>query len=491
MRFIDGGAVPATEKIPYHRLNPGLWPQSILTPLFPAAYGTVAGGEFFGMYIGVLPFLLAIAAIRKCWNNLWVRYMAGLALFAWLYALGAFSLLHGVVYAVVPLLWVVRVTSRFAYLSIFGLSVLAAIGLDRLLDRSAGSAGWNGERRILKWVAIACVAGIVVPGVFVQLSVPTWDLFSLLFLLASCGWVLYLSTREAGRSARVLLVCFILFDMAAFQWAETDKTSSSKPTEQLEQMISLRGVAGFLKAQPEPGRVRVAIPNEPNIGDAYGVQSVFGGGGTFVTTYSKLLAHERLLNVRWVVKPASTGDPGAVYQDSHWKVYENPDAYPRGWIVHKAVVESSDEAIYKRLGDPAIDLRRVAVLEAPLKTALEDNAGTTEAVRFRSYEENRIAVSVTAASSGLLVLSELHYPGWRATLNGKRTEILKVDGGLRGTLVPRGQSEITLEYVPWTIYAGGVVSLLTLLGVVILVVLNWRAAFRLRSAAPATEGSAG
>ncbi len=476
IRFIDGGALPAAEKIPYHRLHPGLWPHSIGSLLFPTAfYYKIGGGEVWPIYIGVLPLFLAIAAVWKCWSNPWVRYLTGVAVLAFVYSLGAMSPLHGLLYAVVPYLWVMRVASRFVYLATFALAILAAFGLENLLEQVNQNVSWSPARRILKWISIACAAALFVPAIFGQLSLEPWIAFSLLLILASCALFSFLTMNRAGPGVRVLVATFILFDLSAFNWGELDINSPSKPAEQLEQMVSLRGVATFLKTRPEPGRVRVAVTPEPNIGDAYGVRSVWGGGGTMLSTYSRLQAtHEDLLNVRYFVRPASVTDPSPVFQDGRWKVYENAKAYPRAWIVHEAVVEPSEDAAFHRVDDSSINLRKIAVLEAPLPQALEPATGTEESVTFRSYEADRISLDASAGSAGLLVLSETYYPGWRATLNGKPAEIQKADGALRAILLPRGESRITLEYAPITFYAGGALSVLTFAVVLTGLLLRWR-----------------
>jgi len=161
------------------------------------------------------------------------------------------------------------------------------------------------------------------------------------------------------------------------------------------------------------------------------------------------------------VKAATATDPAPLYQDARWKVYENPQGFPRAWIVHETVAEASPNAAFRRLDDSSVNLRRVAVLEAPLPQSLAPATQTDEPVRFRSYETDRMVLDAEAGSAALLVLSEIYYPGWRAALNGKPVAIYKVDGALRGILLPRGTSRITLEYAPVTFYAGGALSLLT------------------------------
>src|SRR5580658_4490343 len=146
IRYIDGGPFPAAEKIPYHRLVQGMWPQSLVSALFPNGFdGKFGGEEYYPFYIGVLPFFLAVAGIWKCWSNVWVRYLTGLAVLAFAYSLGSFSPLYGVLYALVPFLWLARSANRFLYLVSFALAILTAFGLDALLD-SAGqgaAASWE------------------------------------------------------------------------------------------------------------------------------------------------------------------------------------------------------------------------------------------------------------------------------------------------------------------------------------------------------------
>jgi hypothetical protein len=259
----------------------------------------------------------------------------------------------------------------------------------------------------------------------------------------------------------VVLAVFILFDLSAFNWVEVNNNAVTKAGDQYEQMISLGAPARFIKAQPGLHRVRVNLDPEPNIGDIYGVQSVWGGGATTLTSYAKLGLQDNLLNVRYSIRSAAAPDPNPVYRDARWKVYKNPNAFPRAWFVHKSVVESSSDAAFRRLADPAIDLHTTAILDAPLRTALDGTAGTEESVRFRSYEADRMAIDIDSGKPALLVLSEMYYPGWRATVNGKPAEILKVDGALRGILVPAGPGRVDLEYAPFSFYAGAAVSLVT------------------------------
>lgn len=466
IRFIDDGPLPSDQRIPYHRLVPGIFPQSIVSALFPDAFdGKLAAEEYFPIYIGAFPFFLAAIGIWKCWKNVWVRYLTGLAALAFAYSLGNFSPLHGVLYAVTPYLWLARSANRFVYLVSFALAVLAAFGLDALLD-PANRGTWDLAKRVVKWVAIVSAAALFVPALFTRLGLNIWNAFSLLLILGSCAWFVRVSRGEAPASLRVMLAVFVLFDLTAFSWTEASVLNGNA-ADRLNQMISLRGPARFIKSQPGLHRVRVAIAPEPNIGDVYQIESIFGGGPAWLADYADINGHDDLLNVRYFIKPKSAPDPGPVYQDGDWKVYEMPNAFPRAWVVHKVVAAPSHAAAFKQLD--RLDLHQTAVIEDRLPEHLAPGS-SPDSLTFTSYKADRIAIDVSAASSGLLVLSEMYYPGWTVTVDGKPSKIYQVDGALRGIPVSAGTNRVELEYAPASFRIGAALSLLT----VVCLLAAWR-----------------
>ena len=472
LRSINGGFYPMADKIPYDRMDRGMWPQSILTGVIPAG-GPLGGGEAWPYYIGVFPMLLAVIAIWKCRKTLWIRYLLGLALLTFVYILGEYSPLNGLLYAVVPYLWMIREPARFIYLISFSLTVLAAFGMDCVFDGVGQSDLWAPARPYLRWISLACVAAIVVPGVFTQIAFGIWPCLSLLLILGAFLWFMRLTSRPASAAMRVALMAFIVFDLTLFNWSEANRNTMPKTSDSYTQMLTLRSAAAFVKAQPGINRMRVPIDGEPNVGDIYGLQSLWGGGATLLNSYAKLNPREDLLNVRYRIRPAATPDPGAIYQDIFWKVYEDTNAFPRAWVTHQTTVEPSDDAVYKLIEKKSLDLHNVGIVAASLPTAL-DAAATGDTVRFRSYQADSMSLDVNAAGAGLLILSEFYYPGWHATVNGKGAEIHKVDGGLRGIVVPRGASQVALEYSPLRSYIGVSLSLLTMIGVLVTGVLILR-----------------
>jgi uncharacterized membrane protein YfhO len=88
-----------------------------------------------------------------------------------------------------------------------------------------------------------------------------------------------------------------------------------------------------------------------------------------------------------------------------------------------------------------------------------------------SPDPNRLDVKVEAASGGWLVLSEIWYPGWSASVDGAPADSYPADGAFRAVWVPPGSSTVTWLYQPTSFHVGVLVSagaLVLLMGVVCL-----------------------
>jgi len=78
--------------------------------------------------------------------------------------------------------------------------------------------------------------------------------------------------------------------------------------------------------------------------------------------------------------------------------------------------------------------------------------------QITSYTINSILLAVETSHRGVLVLSEIYYPGWNATIDGSETEIYRVDYNLRGIIVPAGSHAVAFHFAPESFARG---SLLT------------------------------
>ncbi len=152
-------------------------------------------------------------------------------------------------------------------------------------------------------------------------------------------------------------------------------------------------------------------------------------------------------------------------------VFENARALPRAWLASGELVANDEEALKViRTGrlpsGEAWEPLRTALVEEPTGAAFDTSAGTAAPpakgrAEVSSHEPNRVGVKTSSPSPALLVLSENHYPGWRAYVDGEPADLLRVDYNLRGVVLAAGEHEVEFVYRPASVIVGLFVSLLT------------------------------
>ncbi|MBP1622845.1 MAG: hypothetical protein H6Q07_865 [Acidobacteria bacterium] len=459
-------AFPATTQIPYAYMSDGLSPRALFAFVFP--YIDLGPGEgWFGPYFGILPFFLALIGTWKNRENRWIRFLAGVAIVSFFFSLGSYAYIHRLAYFLVPYLWFAREANRFLYLTHFAGAILAGFGIEAVFSKSFREGSLAGFMKGLGWCVIG---GTAVFAVLVLLRRPEandWIALSFLFLIGDYLLLVAIGRGLRAGSASFLLIAITLCELGAFSWGMRNVIEvRASEVDHLERLRSIGAAVSFVKAQPGLFRVHVEGNDAPNIADTYQVQATAGGmSATALKTFDRLI-HQcgrlDLLNVRYVLRESQA--PGRVlFEAGGWKVVEHPSGYPRAWLVHKAVVLPA-ERIFQEACRSDYDLRRVALLEEPLETFLEGNAADGPGqVKVQSYEPNRIGLETRSQGNSLLVLSEMYYPGWVAEVNGVRTRIHMVDGGLRGIVVPAGVSRVVLRYAPRSIAWGAALTLIAFL----------------------------
>ena len=130
---------------------------------------------------------------------------------------------------------------------------------------------------------------------------------------------------------------------------------------------------------------------------------------------------------------------------------QNPYAYGNAWFVDK--VNYVDNANQELDGLAAIDLRHEAVadkkFEKQLGTAVKQES--TSMATLKSYEPNNLKYEVNSEKGGVLVFSEIYYPGWTATVDGQPVELGRVNYVLRAMNIKPGKHEVVLDFHPASI----------------------------------------
>lgn len=148
-----------------------------------------------------------------------------------------------------------------------------------------------------------------------------------------------------------------------------------------------------------------------------------------------------MLNTRYFILPLQEGKTVPI---------ENPYAYGNAWFVDNVKFVDNANQELDALGQ--LDLRHEAVADAKfreqLKPVAEEAADSASIVTLTAYEPNKLTYDVKSVRGGVVVFSEIYYPGWTATIDGEPVELGRVDYVLRALTVTPGQHQVELSFFP-------------------------------------------
>ncbi len=157
-----------------------------------------------------------------------------------------------------------------------------------------------------------------------------------------------------------------------------------------------------------------------------------------------------------------------VYDRDQVQILHNTRALPRAWLVTEAQAVDGEEALRRIRGESEqeFDPRRTVLLEVrpdelPILPGGELPPQST--TRMLSYEPNHLLIETDAPTATVLVLSEIIYPGWQATVDGHQVRINVADFLLRSVVLPAGKHRIEFRYTASAARNGAIISSFTLL----------------------------
>ncbi len=170
-----------------------------------------------------------------------------------------------------------------------------------------------------------------------------------------------------------------------------------------------------------------------------------------------------------------------VFGEGRLAVYRNRRAPGGAWMVYRVRRAGSEEEILEALSRGRVDAAREAVTceEAIAgragEDAVPDTAQAGDAVEFIRYDADAIEVNVRALRAGLLCFSEVFYPGWKAEVNGRPAQVLRVNFLLRGVAIDSpGMHRVALRFAPRSLAVGKAISLLTVVVLLLLLTVHRR-----------------
>jgi hypothetical protein len=138
------------------------------------------------------------------------------------------------------------------------------------------------------------------------------------------------------------------------------------------------------------------------------------------------------------------------------RLFRNTDAVPRYYFSSSTEIIPDVEKQLDRMSDASFARRRAAVLEENLGVAISDCAA--DPVTVVRYSPNVILLDVVAHSNCLLVAGDSYHPGWRAYVDGVRTNVFLANVVFRASIVPAGKHVVEFRFEPAILWLGMAIS---------------------------------
>ncbi|MEE9216273.1 MAG: hypothetical protein V3U32_02455 [Anaerolineales bacterium] len=397
-----------------------------------------AGWPEWQIYAGVVLLFLALAALAGRAQGRW--FWAGIIIFSFVLALGNLTPLYGLMSALVPGFGQLRVPPRSLFLSSFALAMLAGMGLDQILKR----------RIPIKKLR---VIGAALVGIMLPLALWFW-----------------LQNQTALQSA-AYVVSAALIGLSVL-WAGI---SVGKPSQRLIfgwcllialdlslinlSTLEVRPVpdTGNVFAQVEVGNARVFSPSYslPQLAAASaGIELADGINPLQLASYWEYMSRATGFDgdeYSVTLPPFSEGGPQA-----EWGF--EPDATLMGNLSISQVVSAYPIADTKLEFEAMEDgLYIYNNPQARPRAWIEGG----ELVQIREQTANRLAMIATGP--GLLITSEIMYPGWEVEIDGTPGSLETYQGLLRAVHLPPGEHEVEFTFRSGSLRVGALISILGLI----------------------------
>ena len=168
-----------------------------------------------------------------------------------------------------------------------------------------------------------------------------------------------------------------------------------------------------------------------------------------------------MLNTRYFIFPLQGGQTVPI---------QNPYVYGNAWFVDKLdYVNNANEEI-AAVGQ--LDLRHQAVADAKFRECMGEAVvqDTASVVTIQEYEPNRLKYEVNSGKGGVVVFSEIYYPGWTATVDGQPAELGRVDYILRALNIQPGRHQVELSFFPKSVHTTETIAYIAYVILILVVV---------------------
>jgi len=447
-------------------------------------------------YLGMAAPLMVGLGLLLGWRDSRTWFFLAAAVVSCVLAFGYYGYFGGLfrLYAKLPTGNMFRTPSRLLLLTYFSLITLAVFGMDGLRDGLRELRGKMHLRILLAVMAVVLLAVVksigdadpTVGGDAVRLAAA--------FVLLVVAMYLVAEHRVALRIMQACFAALLLFDLAnaiapygslrdiPVEWGQRPHWAGVSPVDpdELARVTSEAGLGRVAlpglrptKLIEPPDRFYMVTEYEPLLPqrwfwanrtmggehgfvmcqidpDKYrGFYDMAGVTHMFRTNISEL-AKKRLGPRQWEIHRRV---PASAPAGMESRVERRDGALPRAYLVSRYEVCSPADAL-QRFVAADFDYEHGVLLEEEPGLVMDDAGAPRELAEIVSYTPERAVIRTQAPGPRLLVLSDTHFPGWTARVDGVEAKILRANYLFRAVAVPAGTHEVVFEYRPSSFRTG-------------------------------------
>lgn len=441
-------------------------------------------------YMGLLPWLL-IPLVYIFRRDRYTWLATGGIVGGLLFSMGKYTPFYWALYYYFPGINHFRVPKMIMFIPVIALAVLAARGLDLLMDPEVRSRlafrrylyGLGGLALLLMLTAGVTYGGSswFMSQLYDVLSQPTryeqgeflvgqrWGnlvgetaIAALLTVLY--GLAIWLVPRWRNRWALPVILLILL---VADTWRINDKFMFLVPPPgHLTATQAPSPLMDFLSTMPKTYR---ALPtDDPMPYATRGIPVMFTSNAvqrvrwqTYLDNFNLGSAMPDMLNIKYLIMPQGAyEEQKAAFGTRFIPVFSSPDGkvvienrtvMPKAWLSASVAVAANPAQIMTVLQNQGYNPLVTSLVETAslLPFPRPDSAPVLpQNVAVQTYEGNRIVLNAAPVANALLVLGDKYYPGWRATVDGKPTDIVPVNYLFRGVYLTPGTHTVEFVFDP-------------------------------------------
>jgi hypothetical protein len=481
--------------------------QGIITAIIPNFFGSYAENTLWvanvpwsipqqNLYVGILPLVLVCCiSYRNSQNKRIIIFASILSVMALLLALGRHTPIYKIAY-LLPGFDRFRAPSKIIVLWVFGLAILAAQGMNDLLserkisiNRGFAVSGvltltlsvlvlvfWFDRSLLLRFFSpfilpeaipskMHMASNLIYSGLSRLLIIMTLILLCL-FLLKNGAW----GSRVSVPGLCILLLLDVGFvthksvrhDKTIFRWLESTKKAldvSIGKDKTLYRVSSFRNGLGaniemYLGYQTVGGYTALFPFRTYNYLSAYANGQLPRGWISFYYGINENHHFMDLLNVKYEISHEART---CVLRET---------CLPRAFVVPDQKTIDRGEVL-RYLKKPDYDPTKIVLFEKGdrMPESNRDLAASTPlsaSARFLSYQPDYMSLEVSTSEPSYLFLSEVFYPGWKATVDGLQTDIYRGNYLFKVIQLTAGNHVVTLYFDPFSIKLGIAITVFTL-----------------------------